>query len=146
MYPLLKRDGLQVPYVVLSLLWSYLLGLPPTSVSAYYDPEQENVPGRPLAPDELRTPTKILHFQTYIIMAFWHILAAFATPPEDKPDLWVVVNSCVGAAAFGICYLWCFWKLVSESRLLHRYLDRQEVGDKQQSSREGPGILEKKGK
>ena len=121
MYPLLKRDELQVPYVVVTLLWCYLLGLPPTSVSVYYDAEHENITGRPLAPDELRTPTKILHFQSYIVMAFWHILAAFAAPPEDKPDLWVVVNACFGAAAFGICYLWCFWKLVSESGLLDFY-------------------------
>ncbi|EHY59847.1 Glucosyltransferase-like protein [Exophiala dermatitidis] len=119
MYPLLKRDGLQTPYVVVSLLWSYLMGLPPTSTNAYYDPAYENVTGRPLAADDLRTPTKILHFQTYIVMAFWHLLAAFATPPEDKPDLWVVSNACIGALCFGVCYLWCYWKLVSESGLLN---------------------------
>ncbi|EXJ74625.1 alpha-1,3-glucosyltransferase [Cladophialophora psammophila CBS 110553] len=120
MFPLLKRDGLTIPYVVVSLLWCYLLGLPPTSVSAYYDPDHENVTGRPQAPDDLATPTKILHFQTYIVMAFWHLLAAFTTPPEDKPDLWVVVNACIGAACFGVCYLWCFWKLILESGLLDR--------------------------
>ncbi|KAK4947868.1 Glucosyltransferase-like protein [Elasticomyces elasticus] len=127
MYPLLKRDGLTVPYVVITLLWCYLLGLPPTSVSAYHDPELENVPGRPLAPDELRTPTKILHFQTYIVMAFWHLLEAFASPPEDKPDLWIVANACVGAVAFGICYLWCLWKLVSESGLLDGYFGHEDT-------------------
>ncbi|EXJ77843.1 alpha-1,3-glucosyltransferase [Capronia epimyces CBS 606.96] len=127
MFPLLKRDGLQTPYVVISLLWSYLLGLPPTSVDAYYDPDHENVPGRPLAPDDLRTPTKILHFQTYIVMAFWHLLAAFATPPDDKPDLWVVSNSCIGALCFGICYLWCFWKLLSESGLIDGYSGRSDA-------------------
>ena len=135
MFPLLKKDELKTPYVVISLLWAYLLGLPPTSVSAYYDPEHENVPGRALNPDELRTPTKILHFQTYIIMAFWHLLAAFATPPEDKPDLWVVVNSCVGAACFGICYLWCTWKLITESGLLDDYFQHQQ-------RREGTPITE----
>jgi hypothetical protein len=25
-----------------------------------------------------------------VMMAFWHLLKAFAEPPEDKPDLWVV--------------------------------------------------------
>jgi alpha-1,3-glucosyltransferase len=128
MYPLLKRDGLTVPYVVVSLLWAFLLGLPPTSVGAYYDPEHENITGRPLAPDELSTPTKILHFQTYIVMAFWHLLAVFADPPEDKPDLWIVVNACIGAGGFGICYLWCLWKLILESGLLDHYFeDRIEV-------------------
>lgn len=123
MFPLLKRDGLQTPYVVVSLLWCYLLGLPPTSASAYYDPDHENVPGQPLPPDELRTPTKILHFQTYIVMAFWHLLAAFAPSPDDKPDLWVVSNSCIGALCFGVCYLWCFRKLISESGLLDGFFE-----------------------
>ncbi|KIW20856.1 hypothetical protein PV08_01434 [Exophiala spinifera] len=139
MYPLLKRDGLRTPYVVVTLLWAYLLGLPPTSVNAYHDPDRPNVPGRPLAPDELRAPTKILHFQTYIVMAFWHLLAAFASPPEDKPDLWVVVNSCIGAVAFGICYLWCFWKLICESGLIDAYFaETQESAETRASSSPSP--------
>ncbi|KIX01235.1 uncharacterized protein Z518_08960 [Rhinocladiella mackenziei CBS 650.93] len=144
MYPLLKRDGLQVPYFVVSLLWCYLLGLPPTSVNAYYDPDHDNVPGRPLAPDEMYTPTKILHFQTYLVMAFWHLLAAFAIPPDDKPDLWVVVNSCIGAVAFGICYLWCFWKLVLESGLLDQYVGDRNVNANQPISMEQSASPEKK--
>ena len=127
MFPLLKRDELKTPYVVVSLLWAFLLGLPPFSVSAYYDPENENVTGRALDPEDLRTPTKILHFQTYIVMAFWHLLSAFAAPPEDKPDLWVVVNSCVGAVCFGICYLWCTWKLILESGLMDDYFQHQQL-------------------
>ncbi|KAK5446345.1 Glucosyltransferase-like protein [Exophiala xenobiotica] len=144
MYPLLKRDGLQTPYAVITLLWCYLLGLPPTSVSVYYDPEQPNVPGRPLAADELRTPTKILHFQTYIVMAFWHLLSAFASPPEDKPDLWIVVNACIGAVAFGICYLWCFWKLISESGLLDGYFADQDTAENPNPSRDRSAAPEKK--
>ncbi|OAL35857.1 hypothetical protein AYO20_04763 [Fonsecaea nubica] len=145
MFPLLKRDGLTIPYAVVSLLWCYLLGLPPTSVGAYYDPEHENITGRPQAPDDLATPTKILHFQTYIVMAFWHLLEAFATPPEDKPDLWVVANACIGAACFGICYLWCFWKLILESGLLDGYFeDRSNVDETRQSLREQLAVKEKK--
>ncbi|KAI1612327.1 alpha-1,3-glucosyltransferase [Exophiala viscosa] len=146
MYPLLKRDGLTVPYVVITFLWCYLLGLPPTSVGAYHDPELENVPGRPLAPDELRTPTKILHFQTYIIMAFWHLLAAFASPPEDKPDLWIVANACVGAVAFGICYLWCLWKLVSESGLLDGYFGNEDADEHSPPGKDRSATPEKKTK
>ncbi|OAP57132.1 hypothetical protein AYL99_07869 [Fonsecaea erecta] len=147
MFPLLKRDGLTIPYVVISLLWCYLLGLPPTSVNAYYDPQHENITGRPQAADDLSTLTKILHFQTYIVMAFWHLLAAFATPPEDKPDLWVLVNACIGAGCFGICYLWCFWKLILESGLVDDYLgDRSEIEESRPSSNALPDIQEKKHK
>jgi alpha-1,3-glucosyltransferase len=140
MYPLLKRDELRIPYVVLSFLWAYLLGLPPTSVNAYYNPLRENVPGRPLEPDELRTPTKILHWQMYVIMGFWHLLEAFAVPPEDKPDLWVVVNACIGAGCFGVCYLWCTWKLIAESGLLDEYFEfREDQGGRKTG---GPPITE----
>ena len=129
MYPLLKRDELRTPYIVVSLLWAYLLGLPPTSVSVYYDPKNENVVGRARPPDDLHTMTKILHFQYYYIMAFWHLLEAFAEPPEGKPDLWVVANACFGAVGFGICYLWCTWKLVLKSGLVDGYLVSRETQD-----------------
>ena len=129
MYPLLKRDELRTPYVVVSLLWTYLLGLPPTSVSAYYDPKDENVLGKARPPDDLHTMTKILHFQYYVVMAFWHLLEAFAEPPESKPDLWVVVNACFGAFGFGICYLWCTWKLILKSGLVDEHLHFRESQD-----------------
>lgn len=125
MYPLLRRDELKTPYVVVSLLWAYLMGIPPTSFSCYYDPEYENEPGKPRPPDDLFAPTKILHWQYIVVMGFWHILHAFAPTPEGKPDLWVVVNACFGAVGFGICYLWCTWKLLSESGLLDDYFNYQ---------------------
>ena len=142
MYPLLKRDELRTPYVVVSLLWAYLLGLPPTSVSAYYDPKDENVLGKARPPDDLHTMSKILHFQYYIIMAFWHLLEAFAEPPEDKPDLWVVVNACFGAVGFGICYLWCTWKLILNSGLLDEHLHFRESQDSE-VLQAGKGIVKK---
>jgi alpha-1,3-glucosyltransferase len=138
MYPLLKRDELRTPYVVVSLLWAYLLGLPPTSVSAYYDPHNENVLGKARPPDDLHTGTKILHFQYYVMMAFWHLLEAYANPPEDKPDLWVVVNACFGAAGFGICYFWCTWKLILKSGLLDKHLRfRESQGSKMSQAVKG---------
>lgn len=122
MYPLLRRDGLRTPYVVLSLLWNWLLGLPPFSTSCYHDPDLPNVPGRPLAPEELATVTKITHWWFYILMGFWHLLFAFAEPPADKPDLWIVVNACIGCVGVVICWGWCQWKLWLESGLLDEYL------------------------
>jgi len=56
-------------------------------------------------------------------MGFWHLLAAFAEPPATKPDLWIVVNACVGCVGFVVCYLWCTWKLIVESGLLNDYFD-----------------------
>lgn len=92
-------------------------------MSCYYDPDLPNVPGRALAPDELRTPTKIFHWWFYAVMGFWHLLAAFAEPPATKPDLWIVVNACVGCVGFVVCYVWCTWQLILESGLLNDYFE-----------------------
>ena len=103
MFPLLKRDELRVPYFVLSLLWAYLLGLPPTSLSAYRGKRQPNE-------GELGIVAKVLHLSFYHFMILWHFAEAFIEAPKSKPDLWVVVNAGVGAAGFSMCYLWCLWQ------------------------------------
>ena len=112
LFPLLKRDELRVPYAVLSILWAYLLGLPPTSLSLYTGQHIKN---------GLRLPTQLLHLAFYTVMLGWHVLEAFVTPPKGKPDLWVVINVLVGAAGFGICYLWCTWQLVLRAGVMEDY-------------------------
>ena len=109
MFPLLKRDELRVPYFVISLLWAYLLGLPPVSFSAYHEGSTGG----------LSLPTKILHLNIYLAIVGWHVVEAFVPAPTDKPDLWVVANAIVGAGGFGICYLWCLWKLFWKSGLIN---------------------------
>ena len=106
MFPLLKRDQLRVPYTIWTLLWSYLLGLPPVCKTIY---------GKQSG---LSIGTKVLHLSFYVFMVVWHVIEAFLPPPESKPDLWVVINCVVGAAGFGICYLWCTWHLLCQSDLL----------------------------
>jgi alpha-1,3-glucosyltransferase len=107
MFPLLRRVDLRVPYTVLTLLWAYLLGLPPTSLSAYFREGQKKTAAQ--------WGTALLHWSFYACMGVWHVVHAFVEPPMDKPDLWVVANVGVGAAGFVICYLWCLWRLVQES-------------------------------
>lgn len=109
MFPLLRRVDLRVPYWVLTLLWAYLVGLPPTSMSAYFQEGQAAW---------RQWGTALLHGSFYGAMGAWHVVEAFVQPPSNKPDLWVVANVGVGAAGFVICYLWCLWKLVLESDLL----------------------------
>lgn len=132
LYPLLKRDELRIPYFVLTLLWAYLLGLPPTSLDVYFhnnDPVKQSEKAgagkdpqqNPKSENSLRTETKILHLAFYAAMILWHVGEAFVPPPQDKPDLWIVLNVCLGATAFGICYLWCTWKLVLGTGLLEEY-------------------------
>lgn len=106
MFPLLQRVGLAVPYVVLTLLWAYLLDLPPFSLSVYLDENSSNRPQR---------LTFFIHGTFYLAMALWHVVVLLVAPPPDKPDLWVVANVGVGAAGFSLCYLWCLYRLVVES-------------------------------
>ena len=109
MFPLLQRVNLRIPYYVLSLLWAYLLGLPPTSFAVYYQDGNSTWSGFVRA---------FIHAAFYCAMAFWHVAEAFLAPPQGKPDLWVVVNVGIGAVGFGLCYLWCLSSLVVESRFL----------------------------
>ncbi|KAK2629174.1 hypothetical protein QTJ16_002277 [Diplocarpon rosae] len=109
MFPLLQRVELRIPYFVLSLLWAYLLGLPPTSLTVYRADGQATFAG---------FATTSVHIIFYLVMALWHVMEAFLLPPGGKPDLWVVLNVGVGAAGFSVCYLWCLLMLVRESRLL----------------------------
>ena len=109
MFPLLRRVDLAVPYAVLTLLWAYLLGLPPTSWNAYSASDQS-------AP--AHWTTAVLHTLFYIFMLGWHVVEAVFLPPTGKPDLWTVANVGVGAVGFSICYLWCFWMLLKDSDIL----------------------------
>ena len=106
LFPLLTRDGLRIPYAVLTLLWAYLLALPPFSLSAYLPSASEGGP---------HWTSKVLHLATYAAMLGWHGVVAFREPPQNMPDLWVVINVVVGAGGFGCCYLWCLWSLVANS-------------------------------
>lgn len=109
MFPLLERVNLMVPYTVLTLLWAYLLGLPPTSTSAYFQEGQNAF---------VQWSTAIIHGAFYMAMLVWHVAERFVMPPPEKPDLWVVANVGVGAAGFTLCYIWCVWKAIVEGGFL----------------------------
>jgi alpha-1,3-glucosyltransferase len=107
MFPLLKRDKLELPYTILTLVWAFLLGLPPFSFALY-------------GSSALHWSSKGLHVATYVLMLAWHIVEATVDPPAGKPDLWVVVNVLIGTAGFVSCYIWCLYRLVLDSKLFER--------------------------
>ncbi|KAI5286812.1 Glucosyltransferase-like protein [Ascosphaera acerosa] len=113
LFPLLRRDGLAVPYAVTTLLWAYLLGLPPTSLALYVR-RQSNGPAADSSSEEkegsdgeLAPPAAAIHLATYAALLAWHAGEALVPPPPTKPDLWPVLNALLGAAAFAVAYLWC---------------------------------------
>ena len=130
LFPLLKRDELRIPYFVLSLLWAYLMGLPPTSLDLYIG-KQANKSG-------IRLSTRAMHLGFYAVMIGWHLAEAFIEPPKSKPDLWVVLNVMIGAAGFGICYLWCTWQLLLRSGILQEWFDFRAKMGKEKQKEEKP--------
>ncbi|PGH36514.1 alpha-1,3-glucosyltransferase [[Emmonsia] crescens] len=118
LFPLLRRDELRVPYFVLTLLWAYLLGLPPTSLDLYRNESPVSAEATQKPSGNLHVLTKMLHLVFYLSMISWHFLEAFVATPAGKPDLWVVLNVLIGASGFGILYLWCTWKLIQQSGLI----------------------------
>ena len=108
MFPLLEREQLRMPYFVLTLFWAYLLALPPTSIAVFSD----------RSPGSLSLASKVVQLALYIAMAGWHVLNAFVPTPEEKPDLWVVLNVLIGTSGFGLIYLWCLWNLFQKSDIL----------------------------
>ncbi|KAI1001871.1 hypothetical protein K3495_g6335 [Podosphaera aphanis] len=118
MFPLLQRVDLRFPYYVLSLLWAYLLGLPPTSFTLYVGDH---------AISRFQSWTRKVHLPFYLAMGLWHAAEAFLVPPDTKPDLWVVINVGIGATGFGLCYLWCLGRLWKECGLIG---SRQGQGNK----------------
>ncbi|KAH7376565.1 ALG8 glycosyltransferase family ALG6 [Plectosphaerella cucumerina] len=109
MFPLLSRVDLEIPYFVLTGLWAYLLGLPPTSFSAYFQEGQVAW---------AQWGTALLHSVFYAAMIAWHFAEMYLVPPKGKPDLWVVVNVGVGFVGFALCYLWCLGQLLVQSELV----------------------------
>ena len=120
MFPLLEREQLRMPYIILTLFWAYLLGLPPTSVAVFSDRSSGS----------LNLASKIIHFTLYVAMAGWHVLNAFVPTPEEKPDLWVVLNVLIGASGFGLIYLWCLWNLFQKSNVLEMISHKRRRGAK----------------
>ncbi|KAK5738326.1 Glucosyltransferase-like protein [Elasticomyces elasticus] len=137
LFPLLTKDGLRIPYFVLTGFWCWFMGVPPFGFTAYSLPtpgleigikDGEGVAGE----GGVDVVSKILHLAIYAGMVGWHVVEAFVPPPEDKPDLWVVANVCLGAAGFALCYLWCLWGVVEGSGMLYDVglLKRRDGGGK----------------
>ncbi|KAJ1812272.1 Glucosyltransferase-like protein, partial [Coemansia sp. RSA 2599] len=75
MYPLLFKDGLQVPYVVLAVGWSVLRSCP-------------------VCPADKKTPRIVflLQWLTTLVMVGLHMADMLVSPPPSLPDIFVVLN------------------------------------------------------
>ncbi|SCZ89918.1 BZ3500_MvSof-1268-A1-R1_Chr1-3g01661 [Microbotryum saponariae] len=94
MWPLLKRDGVGLAYLVLTLGWNYVIGYNPLALR--------------------RSFVKYLSIASYATIALLHVVELVASPPAHLPDLFVVMNLTVSCAVFGLGYLWASKRLVQE--------------------------------
>ncbi|RPA86560.1 ALG6, ALG8 glycosyltransferase [Ascobolus immersus RN42] len=93
MYPLLRRDGLVLQYLVTTGLWAYLTGF-------------WNLPTDALG--------KLVQIGGYLGMVGLHVAELAVGPVARFPDLWVVGNVLLSFGVFAWAYLWTVWGLVKE--------------------------------
>lgn len=95
MWPLLKKDGLQLQYFVYTAFWIWLGGF-------WHSSAEHRRPGN---------FCKVLFSLTYIGILTMHLAEPFLAI-QGKPDLWPVLNVMLCAPAFGVFYLWTIYHMV----------------------------------
>ncbi|OCB89872.1 glucosyltransferase [Sanghuangporus baumii] len=88
MWPLLKKDGLAIPYIATTFLWNYMLG---------YNPFRK------------MTHRRLLRYISLIIysaMFLLHITELLFSPPRRYPDLFPVLNVLISTPVFVLTWLW----------------------------------------
>ncbi|KAJ7069714.1 glycosyltransferase family 57 protein [Mycena amicta] len=87
MWPLLKRDGLGVQYIALSILWNRLLGYNPFRLPS-------------------RSFIQILSLAVYAAAFALHALEFCIPPPARYPDLFPVLNVLISTPVFALVWVW----------------------------------------
>ncbi|KAI9259412.1 glycosyl transferase [Phascolomyces articulosus] len=85
MFPLLKREGLVIPYFGITLLWNWLFGS--TSFSS-------------------STMINIIKQMIYASIFIWHVTECWIVPPNHWPDLYTVVNAIISCGYFSCLFLY----------------------------------------
>ncbi|KAL8276265.1 hypothetical protein RQP46_011339 [Phenoliferia psychrophenolica] len=94
MWPLLKRDGVGLQYIVVLAAWNAVIGYNPFKLR--------------------RSFVKYLSLASYAVAFLIHALELVAAPPAHLPDLFVVLNLTVSAGVFALGFLWASKRLVQE--------------------------------
>ncbi|KAI5478755.1 alpha-1,3-glucosyltransferase, glycosyltransferase family 57 protein [Pseudohyphozyma bogoriensis] len=94
MWPLLKKDGLGLQYLVLTLAWNFAIGYNPFALRSSF--------------------VKLLSLAAYGTLILIHLLEILSSPPPHLPDLFPVLNLTLSAGVFGIGFLWATKRSVQE--------------------------------
>ncbi|KAI0081538.1 hypothetical protein K474DRAFT_1656321 [Panus rudis PR-1116 ss-1] len=90
MWPLLKRDGLAIPYIAITLLWNRLMG---------YNPFRVGNNGKP-------SPLQCLSITIYAAAFALHLIETIIPPPRSLPDIFPVLNVLISTPVFALTWLW----------------------------------------
>ncbi|KAM9912907.1 hypothetical protein OXX59_007364 [Metschnikowia pulcherrima] len=100
LYPLLKKDGLGLQYILCTFLINWLLcGFKGSNWKALLFPRQQTL--------VLKTVISC----SYLAVIVVHALDIFVSPPVRYPDLWTIANTSVSFGCFSCFYLWLVYKM-----------------------------------
>jgi hypothetical protein len=94
LYPLIKKDDLILPFIILTTIWNYLTS------------QYEGMTGHTAPRIALLTG---LRHMCYLGMGVWWVLELVVAPPARYPDLWVVANVVWSAGWF--CFFLAYYLL-----------------------------------
>ncbi len=90
LWPLLKKDGLQMQYFVLTTFWIWLGSFWRLPANRFF---------------------RTIHVFTYSAILGMHVLEPLVAI-EGKPDLWVVGNVLLCCGCYGVFYLWSLMHVI----------------------------------
>lgn len=97
MYPLLKKDNLVLQYVTCLLISNWIMGT-------------FNIKKNTLLIPKNSLFWKLIILSSYIAMFGYHVVDQFFEPPARYPDLWLILNTTISFAYFGIFWLWLLYR------------------------------------
>ncbi|KAI7852493.1 glycosyl transferase [Circinella umbellata] len=101
MFPLLKREGLVLPYFGVTLLWNWLIG----STSS-------------------TTMVKTVKQLIYSSLFIWHIAECWILPPSHWPDLYTVINAVMSCGYFSLLFLYFTYRQFVPSSITNNVFGR----------------------
>lgn len=97
MWPLLRREGLQLQFFAMTLCWNWLLG--------NFSQQHAVLPPRHCA------FWRLVLGLSYTAMAAYHALELVIPAPARFPDIYPVANITISCACFGLFWLYTLYKL-----------------------------------
>ncbi|CAG8546686.1 955_t:CDS:10 [Diversispora eburnea] len=121
MFPLLKKDHLVLPYLVLLFMWNWL---------GSFTQQKSKLP-----------VLNYLFMGSYLVIAIIHIMEFKLSPPERYPDIYIVMNVIFSAGMFIISLIYFNYRQIISNNNSSIIVDRKEVEIEVQETEFNPQFL-----